>query len=344
MNVPCRVVNKYKEEYDYYIGRGSILGNPFTLEDYSHNECIAYHRLYLCYAFIRIESVRALISELSKRSNLTIGCFCKPKECHGDFICQLITDYHVIRDMNHEALLAHYGIEKTLVRMPVLGIDMSTLRSPRDTIMLVKKELTAANNTCFVSRVMAYLLMENSHCIHHRIFSITAYAILRDFAGFKYTKEASADSLCEGLSQLYEFNMCNLLNAYSGSDDRLGFLLSNFAQTPFDHPVHGKFESVEGWWYWYGAGGDERLRAMYGYTAKKFGAGLTRVHRPDMIAQLESVLECKIASSSELQTLLKTNTLPIVHHYTYGGGVVWPKHVEFINTLTLVVDRFIGIR
>lgn len=29
----CKVVNKYKEPFDVYIGRGSVWGNPFSINE-----------------------------------------------------------------------------------------------------------------------------------------------------------------------------------------------------------------------------------------------------------------------------------------------------------------------
>ena len=44
----CKVVNKYKEDYDVYIGRGSKWGNPYRIgEDGTREEVIEKYRLYL---------------------------------------------------------------------------------------------------------------------------------------------------------------------------------------------------------------------------------------------------------------------------------------------------------
>jgi hypothetical protein len=69
---------------------------------------------------------------------------------------------------------------------------------------------------------------------------------------------------------MYVYTDIEYLNVHSQTTNRLGYLLSNFAHTPFDHPIHGHFESVEGWWYWYGRGKNDELRSLYGYSAKKY--------------------------------------------------------------------------
>ena len=78
------VVNIRTEEYDIYIGRGSIWGNPFRIgKDGSRGECIKkYRRMIL----ERPDLLRRLPELEGKR----LGCFCKPKACHGDVIVELV--------------------------------------------------------------------------------------------------------------------------------------------------------------------------------------------------------------------------------------------------------------
>ena len=80
----CKVVNKYKESYDVYIGRGSKWGNPFKLGDgVSRDEVIQKYRRYLW------EQIKAGVitkQDLIELDGKRLGCFCKPKSCHGDVI------------------------------------------------------------------------------------------------------------------------------------------------------------------------------------------------------------------------------------------------------------------
>lgn len=89
------VVNKYKDEYDVYIGRGSVWGNPFshlpeTKAQYivkDRDQSVSAYRHYLWHqmdqGFITIEMLRNL-------NGKRLGCFCKPQACHGDIIVKAV--------------------------------------------------------------------------------------------------------------------------------------------------------------------------------------------------------------------------------------------------------------
>jgi len=87
-----KVVNKYKEPYDVYIGRGSKWGNPFThIKDRktkaefiveSREESIEKYRQWIL-------SQPNLLNDIHELKGKTLGCFCKPKSCHGDVLAEL---------------------------------------------------------------------------------------------------------------------------------------------------------------------------------------------------------------------------------------------------------------
>lgn len=81
------VVNKYKESFDIYIGRGSLWGNPFTVEQYGRAQCIEMYRAYIIKS---LETEPGLLDELMKLDGKRLGCFCKPLPCHGDVLVELI--------------------------------------------------------------------------------------------------------------------------------------------------------------------------------------------------------------------------------------------------------------
>lgn len=84
------VVNKHYEAYDVYIGRGSIWGNPFTVQELGREGAIEAYREYITKQLEqRPELVKALLALRGKR----LGCFCKPKACHGDVLLDLIEKY-----------------------------------------------------------------------------------------------------------------------------------------------------------------------------------------------------------------------------------------------------------
>lgn len=78
-----RVVHSGREPYDVYIGRPSIWGNPFKLgEDGSREEVIdKYHRWILTQPL--------LLLQLHELRGKTLGCWCRPRYCHGDILAML---------------------------------------------------------------------------------------------------------------------------------------------------------------------------------------------------------------------------------------------------------------
>ena len=79
------VVNKYKDEYDVYIGRGSKFGNPFVIgKDGSRDEVIVKYEKMLS---VNVELLSVLLSELE---GMRLGCFCAPFRCHGDVLVEYI--------------------------------------------------------------------------------------------------------------------------------------------------------------------------------------------------------------------------------------------------------------
>lgn len=82
------VVNKYKSNYDVYIGRGSKWGNPFILGQHGNrDEVIAKYREHL---WNQIQSGDVTKEDLIRLNGKHLGCFCKPKACHGDVIVDAV--------------------------------------------------------------------------------------------------------------------------------------------------------------------------------------------------------------------------------------------------------------
>lgn len=78
-----KVVHCKREKYDIYIGRPSKWGNPFTIgRDGTREQVIEkYHRW-----IITQPELLAALPELKGR---VLGCWCKPKACHGDVLAEL---------------------------------------------------------------------------------------------------------------------------------------------------------------------------------------------------------------------------------------------------------------
>jgi hypothetical protein len=89
-----KVVNLYKEPYDIYIGRGSKWGNPFTTNKdketlaseivETSEEAISKYKEYVL-------NTPDLMQSLDELEGKRLGCFCKPKPCHGDVLLELLS-------------------------------------------------------------------------------------------------------------------------------------------------------------------------------------------------------------------------------------------------------------
>jgi len=88
-----RVVHCKREDYDVYIGRGRCpktgklgkWGNPFEIgKDGTREEVI---RKYMEW----IVTQKDLMDSLMELSGCVLGCWCKPKPCHGDVLAYLVS-------------------------------------------------------------------------------------------------------------------------------------------------------------------------------------------------------------------------------------------------------------
>ena len=79
-----RIVHCKKESYDIYIGRPSKWGNPFQIgKDGTRDEVIEKFRDWIL-------TQPKLLKDLHEIKGKTLGCWCKPKSCHGDVLVELI--------------------------------------------------------------------------------------------------------------------------------------------------------------------------------------------------------------------------------------------------------------
>jgi len=82
----CTVVHCKKERYDVYIGRPSKWGNPYLIgKDGTRKETIKKYRNYLL-------SNKDLLNDLHELEGKVLGCWCKPKACHGDVLAELVNN------------------------------------------------------------------------------------------------------------------------------------------------------------------------------------------------------------------------------------------------------------
>ena len=80
----CTVVNKHKDAFDVYIGRGSKWGNPFPITKTQTRGAVIqkYHEKLVG----QIRTGEVTVTELKGLYGKRLGCFCSPKPCHGDAI------------------------------------------------------------------------------------------------------------------------------------------------------------------------------------------------------------------------------------------------------------------
>jgi hypothetical protein len=88
------IINCHAEKGGEYIGRPSILGNPFILGvDGTRTEVIAKYEVYFYEQLEINEKFRLAVErliELARTGDLKIACWCSPMHCHGDVIKKYI--------------------------------------------------------------------------------------------------------------------------------------------------------------------------------------------------------------------------------------------------------------
>lgn len=86
MNKETTVVNKRKDDYDVYIGRGSKWGNPFRIgPDGTREDVIEKYEN-------RIREMPDLLADLHELRGKRLACYCAPLRCHGDVLVKLIKE------------------------------------------------------------------------------------------------------------------------------------------------------------------------------------------------------------------------------------------------------------
>lgn len=79
------VVNCRTSDYDVFIGRPSLWGNPFKVgRDGNRQECLDKFRDYLKDKPYLIEAAKEMLK------GRVLGCYCKPLPCHGDIWVEVI--------------------------------------------------------------------------------------------------------------------------------------------------------------------------------------------------------------------------------------------------------------
>lgn len=90
MDTRTSVVNVKHEAFDVYIGRtmpgyaGSKFANPFKRGVHGNRaEVLEKYRAY-------VQEQPALMAALEELRGKRLGCWCKPYDCHGDILVELL--------------------------------------------------------------------------------------------------------------------------------------------------------------------------------------------------------------------------------------------------------------
>lgn len=82
----------------YYIGRPSLLGNPFIIgRDGTRNQVIEKYKSWLLNKLQTDEAIQEEFLELvysyTAKQELNLVCWCHPEPCHGDIIKEYILQF-----------------------------------------------------------------------------------------------------------------------------------------------------------------------------------------------------------------------------------------------------------
>ena len=121
------------------------------------------------------------------------------------------------------------------------------------------------------------------------------------------------------------------INVYSKGKTEIGRWLSNFTYAPIT-TEDGKFNSIEGYWYWLSTK-DDSLRKLSGFAAKKKGRELKGedwLTSKDFKHKIRKAIHNKLCSYPNMMDIFLKTELPIVHYYVFKDKVVVPKEGKWL--------------
>lgn len=104
-----KIVNIKNEDYDVFIGRDSKWGNPFQIGlQGNRKEIIEKYRKWIL-------ANESLLKDLESLRGKRLGCYCKPKACHGDVLISLLNlkrwdQWKKVNNQDNCINCVHYGI------------------------------------------------------------------------------------------------------------------------------------------------------------------------------------------------------------------------------------------
>ena len=100
----CKIEDHTSKPNNVYIGRGSVLGNPYTydgkksslskLSFKTREEAINAYKLYFQAMYESDLEFKLTVDQIYDKykngEDIYLQCFCKPLACHGDFIKEFL--------------------------------------------------------------------------------------------------------------------------------------------------------------------------------------------------------------------------------------------------------------
>ena len=126
------IVNIKKDsEYDVYIGRNTMVnskwGNPYKVGiHYPRGKCIKKFEGALLVKILRTKEVT--YEDLLSLSGKVLGCFCKPKPCHGDVIARYVEYAETFTKAEFTKLCWEYAKQQQDAKIR-LQLGLPTVRS-----------------------------------------------------------------------------------------------------------------------------------------------------------------------------------------------------------------------
>jgi hypothetical protein len=136
------------------------------------------------------------------------------------------------------------------------------------------------------------------------------------------------------------------INVYSRGSTLLGRDLSAFASLDFTHPEYGKFNSLEGFYYYVSTGfKHEEFKTLAGYKVKAIGKTLPKVYIDDdeFYSLIKSAFHQRFEEHKLLKEAFITNKLPMTHYYYYGTRSN-PKVISPANDITIEILHDLKIK
>lgn len=305
-----KVLNKYKASADelsvgYYIGRPSVLMNPFKMSDsLSRSDVCRLFRLYFIKEIVtRNPAILKALAELTENTDLI--CFCKPHDCHGDFVKEVweffnrsggvyesleLFDWTYGDEVKEERPMSTTVLYDTIQKL--LAIEHPEHKDITDDekgFELYQKHIYRGimNRDPLIENLINGILNDRSQLTYvamtpYEQKKVTFICKTIDELTVDIGKYGSYDEAVRHFRDDHNHDRIDYspdgdgithINVYSRGRTELGRLLSNFAHTPFKHPYYGFFSSVEAFWYWLSLGKKhDNLRSLYGISAKKAGA------------------------------------------------------------------------